>query len=337
MSQKKALFYVNLGTPKSMKVSDVKTYLREFLMDKYVIDIPWLFRFFLVYFIIIPLRVKKSAHAYSLIWTEKGSPLLFYSQNLVNKIAASLGSDWVVRLGMRYGEPIIRSAIQDFYDLGVKDIRVVLAYPQYAFSSSQTAIDEVEKNIKDIYQGQHVQVSMKPHYETEPQFVSYWAQKIKSAFESKQYDHVLFSYHGLPIKHVKKISSYCQGIGACSLQRNEKNKLCYRQQCYQSTAAIAQLAGLDKAKYSVGFQSRLSSGWIRPFSDEFYRELPKKGAKRLLVLSPSFTIDCLETLEEVSMRGREEFIQNGGLELDSIACLNDSDEHVKLVTQLAIS
>jgi ferrochelatase len=325
---KTGILYFNLGTPQSPTPRDVGVYLREFLMDPLVIDIPYLFRALLVYGIIAPFRSRKSAHAYQQIWTSEGSPLLINSQKFVSKLQAELGADIPVALGMRYGRPSLREALVELIEKGVTDLRVLPAYPQYAKSSTETGFVKIREEWKALLtkgavrQGD-VQVRMVKSYEDHPAFIQAIAQQVKEAAKDFHPDHYLLSYHGLPLSHLQKANAECVG-GDCSLRLSSSNQDCYRRQSFQTSSALAKELQLRTGQYSVGFQSRLSGRWIEPYSDTFYEELPKKGVRRLLVACPSFTADCLETLEEVGMRGREQFIASGGEDLKLVPCVNDS-------------
>lgn len=323
MSMKRALLYINLGTPRSSEPQDVASYLREFLMDPLVIDRPFFLRWVLVNCIIVPFRTKKTSEAYKKIWSSEGSPLMFSSVQLAHRLAQRLQSNYRVELAMRYGEPSIDAKIKKMLDEGCDDIRVLTAYPQYAQSSTETALEAVRLAVQK-YRKKSVPIRLSTikSYESHPGFIKAFATRIATEAKSFNPDFYLFSYHGLPQRHVHKISSQCKGEGDCSLQNSETNKYCYRRQCYITSELLVRELNLSSSQFLVGFQSRLSKGWIKPFSDEIYRSLPQKGVQRLLVVCPSFTADCLETLEEVGLRAREEFIKLGGEDLRLVPSLN---------------
>ena len=321
---KKAVLYLNLGTPLSPEEKDVKNYLKQFLMDPLVIDIPFVLRFLLVRGVIVPFRTKKSSHAYKSIWTDRGSPLRYICEDLVQKLNAKSQDETFYALGMRYGSPSIEQALKLISKQNPDELYVFSAYPQYALSSTETGRLEVMKQANLIL-GSKTKVYFLESYAKDAGFISACVEQIQRSAKEFQPDHYFFSYHGLPIRHVKKISPSCEGTGNCSLSDSEFNRRCYRRQSYQTTEALVERLGLKTNQYSMGFQSRLSKNWIKPFSDEHYRSLPGRGVKKLLVVCPSFTADCLETLEEVALRGREEFIANGGEDLRLVPCLNDSD------------
>lgn len=319
---KKAIIYLNLGTPDDTKVSSVRRYLRQFLMDGYVLDIPYLFRWILVQVIIVPFRASKSAEAYHKIWRED-SPLRSISQSLVRKLSKLFQGRADVFLGMRYGHPSIASVAEKIVDGKYDTVSVFPAYPQYALSSTETGVDEIRTQLFQAgYQGE-IQF-IKDYYE-HPLFLDAVVEKIKPVLSQMKPDFLLFSYHGLPKRHVTKINSACSGGGACCEVSNEGNRWCYRRQSLATTRGLVSRLSLRPDQYKVAFQSRLGTGWIEPFTDVVLEELAKNGVRRIAVVCPSFTVDCLETLEEIAIRGRESFIEAGGEELQLIPCLNDSD------------
>lgn len=322
----------NLGTPQSPSVADVKSYLKQFLMDPYVIDKPYWFRALLVYGIIAPLRSKASAHAYASVWTAEGSPLLVYSQKVVVKLQQKLGANYKVVLGMRYGQPSIGHAVAQ-----VKDCEQILffpQYPQYAESSTQTWLDEAYLEVKK--QNIKASVSAVSSFYAAEEYLSALTSQVRRELEGKDFDTLLMSYHGLPERHVKKLDpskSYCLQSKNCCEQITENNQLCYRAHCYYVSRELARRLGLKN--YEVSFQSRLGRDpWIQPFTDHVLEELPKKGVKKLAVIMPAFTVDCLETLEEIHDRARDQFLKAGGESFHAIHCLNDDDEWMTQLTKL---
>lgn len=321
---KTGVLYLNLGTPRSPSAEDVGAYLREFLMDPYVIDFPKPLRALLVHGLIVPFRAKRSAEAYRQIWANEGSPLLTYSLKFVEALRQRLGA-MPVALGMRYGSPSIAEGLTRLVDAGVTDIQVLPAYPQYALSSTETGIQAVREFLNKA--NSKAQARVVRHYEAQADFIHAYAQKISVSAGAFKPDFYLFSYHGLPVRHIKKLKPRCAGE-KCSYEGANYSPECYRCQCYKTTAALVQKLGLKPGQFALGFQSRLTNRWIQPFTDGFYRTLPQKGVKRLLVVCPSFTADCLETLEEIGIRGREEFKKYGGEDLLQVPCVNDSPEWV---------
>jgi len=334
--EKKGLLLINVGTPQGTDPQQVKKYLEEFLMDPYVIDVPYVLRWLIVHGSVLRTRPAASAEAYQKIWTERGSPLKVASQDLTCELQRELGENWVVDFAMRYQKPSIREVLERFHSLGVKDILVLPLYPQYSLAATETSIQW------SIKQAQEVSSQMKLHFVRSfydhPSFIHAFEVNIRKAMQSFSYDHVLFSFHGLPERQVKKVNreiNECLSNTSCCSQMNEKNQDCYRAQCFETTRRLAQLLGIETARYSVGFQSRLGrTPWIQPYTDHLYRELASKGVKKLLVVCPAFVADCLETLEEIQMRGREEFIGCGGEDLMLVPSLNAESHWVSALAAL---
>lgn len=321
---KKALLYINLGTPDNPSVSAVTKYLKEFLMDPYVIDVPFLLRALLVHGLIVPRRAKKSAAAYRQIWSSAGSPLMVNSIELVSRLKEKFGKEIDVQLAMRYGSPSIQEAMTNLFAAGAEDVYVLPAYPQYALSSTETARVEVRRayaKLSEIH-NKKMRLHFIESYEAHPAFIEAYVENIVSAAQKFNPDFYLFSYHGLPIRHLQKMNQECAGEGECSLHDTPLNSRCYRRQCYKTTTALVKKLGLKADQFAVSFQSRLTHRWIKPFSDEFYKTLPQRGVQRLLVVCPSFVADCLETLEEVGLRARQDFRKSGGEDLSVVPCLN---------------
>lgn len=331
---KKAILYLNLGTPDDPSVPSVRRYLRQFLMDGYVLDIPRIFRWILVNIIIVPFRAGKSAEAYHKIWRDD-SPLRSISESLVRKLSGLYRGNADVFLAMRYGRPSISSVakkiISDKYD----SISVFPAYPQYALSSTETGVDEIKKQLSQL--GYLGQLHFIKDYYDHPLFLDAVVAKIRPVIAAMKPDFLLFSYHGLPKRHVTKINSTCAGGGSCCDVSNDGNRWCYRRQSFRTTQGLVERLALRPDQYTVAFQSRLGTGWIEPFTDVVLEELAAKGVKRLAVVCPSFTVDCLETLEEIAIRGRESFVAAGGTDLQLISCINDSDTWVSAIREIVNS
>jgi len=336
VSERKGLLLINLGTPDSPEPKKVGNYLREFLMDPFVIDIPKLFRWILVNILIVPKRSHDSAKLYKKVWTAEGSPLLVHLKNLEQKLKFKLSQHYEVVGAMRYGSPSIQSAIKDLKQKGIHDIVVLPLYPQYSLAATESSIQKV----KEVCQLEYPQANLRviQHFYDLEEYLDANVEVIQKYLKNISWDLILFSFHGLPERQVKKTDpteQYCLKAKNCCEQIGEANQNCYRAQSYATARALAKKLGIRDEQYRVGFQSRLKGApWIRPFSDEFYRELPKKGIKKLVVISPSFVADCLETLEEVQMRGREEFIEHGGVELTLIPSLNSEDAWVRGISQI---
>lgn len=330
---------VNLGTPLSPAPDDVGNYLKEFLTDPYVIDIPAPLRWFLVHALIVPRRKHASSALYRKVWTPEGSPLLVYSRQLCAKVRdlcrAAYGDAVVVDLGMRYGNPSLDQAMATLMAHKIDRLVVLPLYPQYALSSTETAKARLTELLKA--RGFAGAVSYLPAFYDHPDYLDAVAE-VSAPYLKKPWDKVLFSFHGLPERQVKKTDAsggHCLQKANCCDHIVEANAHCYRAQSYATARGLAQRLGLKPEQYLVGFQSRLGrTPWIKPFSDEYYRQLPNQGVKRLAVLSPSFVADCLETLEEISLRGKEEFCQHGGEDLFLVPSLNDSDVWAKAVVKM---
>jgi ferrochelatase len=332
---KKGLVLLNLGTPDSPQPSDVRTYLKQFLMDPYVVDIPFLFRWLLVHGAILPKRPVTSGAAYEKIWTSRGSPLFFHLVDLVARVSEEL-KDWQVVPAMRYGKPSIEEALVRLKRDQVKELIIFPLYPQYSLAATESSLSECRKVLAKL--NWDVPVRFVPAFFEEQSFISAFVKVAQKSLQQYPFDHILFSFHGLPERQVKKTDpsgSYCLSQPHCCDQILPVNQNCYRAQCYRTAHLMAQQMRLTQDQYTVCFQSRLGrTPWIKPFSDAFYRELPKRGVKKLAVICPSFVADCLETLEEVQIRGREEFVLHGGEDLKLVPSLNSSEAWVESVVQL---
>lgn len=330
---------LNLGTPDGPDPGSVSRYLGEFLMDPYVIDIPWLARFLLVNGIILRTRPKKSAAAYQKVWTERGSPLLFNTIDLAAKVQIRLGDEFRVAPVMRYGKPSVADALESFRSEGIQSVVVLPLYPQFAEATSTSSVKWVEKEAARIgFNGKFRFVA--PFYERES-FLSAFAESVQESIAFFQPDHVLFSFHGLPERHVKKVervAGHCFGKMDCCDQMTDANRDCYRAQCYFTARKIAEKVGLTNDRYQVSFQSRLGrTPWIRPYSDHVLQELGEKGkVRKLLVVSPSFVADCLETLEEIEIRSKADFLRAGGMDLHLVPSLNSTDRWVDSVREMVL-
>lgn len=315
----RGLLLINLGSPEAPTKAAVKTYLNEFLTDKFVVDLPAPVRQVLVRGLITPLRAQKSADAYAKIWSPMGSPLVQYTREFAAAVASRL-PEYEVRWAMRYGTPSIASQIKDWK---INDLTVVPLYPQYAESSTRTAIEKVREQL--ARSGFNKPVRILQDFFDQPEFIACEARKIRQAAEVFRPDHVLLSFHGLPEHHMTKLhGAHCFQPGCCE-SLGPQNRLCYRAQCMATARAIQ--AQLQFANFSVSFQSRLGRRpWIKPYTDFVVSGLAKAGVKRVLVACPSFVADCLETLEEVQMRLREQFKQEGGDDLQLVPALNSDPE-----------
>ncbi len=350
---KSGLLILNLGTPDDATADAVGPYLNEFLMDPYVIDIPKPLRWFLVKALIVPRRKHKSASAYKTIWTSRGSPLHFHLLDLSVAVRKELGSDWCVEPGMRYGKPSIDSALTVMRKNGVENLVVLPLYPQYAESSTRSSIEKVESELAKMQWNPKRKLISSFHDNSE--HLSAWVEIIKEKL--KKGSHLLFSYHGLPERHLKKsdpTAMYCLDGGeptrkesaqrkyvCCEKALTEKcqaNQTCYRAQSLETTHLIARSLGLRREQWTISFQSRLGrTPWIKPYTDEVIPSLVQSGVTDLTVVTPSFVADCLETIEEIGDRARETFAEAGGKRFTRIECLNSRPHWVSAVAKIARS
>ena len=320
---KRGILLINLGSPNSPAVSDVKRYLREFLMDGRVIDTAWPIRFGLVNFLIVPRRSHLSAEAYASIWTKEGSPLVVTSRNVCAELKKRI--DVPIELAMRYQNPSIEDSVNSLVYQGVTDLLVIPLFPQWAMSSFETAAERARQVAFEQAPQMKVTIAA-PFYDN----ADYVAALVDSAspYLQKGFDHLLFSFHGLPERHLHKADPtghHCLSKPDCCENPNPAHKTCYRAHCFKTVKAFVQKAGLAPGKYSVAFQSRLGrEPWMQPYTDVELARLAKSGVKRLAVMCPAFVSDCLETLEEIGMRGREIFLANGGEEFTMIPCMNEN-------------
>jgi ferrochelatase len=319
---KKGVLLVNLGSPKSPSVADVRTYLREFLMDGRVLDINWLARFCLVNFAILPSRPKQSAEAYQKIWTAAGSPLVVISRNVQAKLQAQVSLP--IELAMRYQEPSIPEAIGRLAQKGVDEVLLIPLFPHYAMSSFETAVERVKEVAANIGAGMRIHVQ--PPCYGDPDYIQALVASAEDSL-AKGFDHLLFSFHGLPERHLRKADPsgrHCLQSQNCCETPNPAHATCYRAQCFKTVAAFVEKARIPKEKYSVAFQSRLGRDpWLKPYTDFELPKLAERGVKKLLVICPAFVSDCLETIEEIGLRGRESFMAAGGTEFELIPCMNE--------------
>ncbi len=327
-----AVIIVNTGTPDSPAVKDVRKYLREFLGDKRVINMPWLFRKMLVNFIIAPIRGPKSAILYESIWTSDGSPLLVNSYKFSTALQKNLGDNFKVLTAMRYGSPSMKEAVLYAAKDEISDIVLFPLYPQYADSTTGT----IEAEFRRLILKYRITKSFKiiPSFFSNEGFINAFTERIR-ALSPAGYDHVLFSYHGLPVKQTEKMhpGKTCQEAN-CINEYNSSNEYCYHASCYETTRLITEQLPEIKNKSTVTFQSRLGMNWLKPYTDEVIKEMALKGLKKLLIVSPAFVADCLETIHELGVEYKHLFIENGGIELTLVESLNDDELWVKTATEL---
>jgi protoporphyrin/coproporphyrin ferrochelatase len=329
--KKKGLIIINLGSPDSYKVKDVRTYLREFLMDEKVLDVPALWRWVLVNAFIVPFRAPKSAEAYKAVWTDKGSPLKVITDQFAEALQKK--ANMPLAVAMRYANPNPAAALKELEQKAggeLDEILIAPLYPHYAMSSYETALEFVKDYILSKRKNVKLKV-LKPFYE-EPGYIAAMAATIEPYIKEQSFDGFLFSYHGLPVRHLQKADptkNHCYASGDCCEIKSIAWNSCYKHQAKVTMKLVAEKLQLDPSKVILSFQSRLGSDpWLQPYTDVMFEELPKKGIKKLLVLCPAFVADCLETLEEIDMRGRESFMHSGGELMVHVPCMNASTEWV---------
>lgn len=328
---KKGILLVNLGSPDSTNVKDVRKYLDEFLMDERVIDIPYWKRYLLIKGIILNTRPKRSAAAYKKIWWDEGSPLVVISERFKEKVAEKLQIP--VALGMRYGSMSIKKGLQELVDEGVEEVLLIPLYPHYAMSSYETVVEKAKEVNRANFP--NIKMDVLPVFYNNKAYIKALASSIKSHLNGFDYDHVLFSYHGIPERHIYKsdtTKSHCKIDGSCCETPSNAHRTCYRHQCFETTKAVVKELELKEGTYSNSFQSRLlKDPWLKPYTDFELEKFPKEGKKKLAVVTPAFVSDCLETLEEIAMEGKEEFLEAGGTNYKHIPCLNDNDDWVDVM------
>ncbi len=337
---------LNLGTPDAPETGAVRRYLRQFLSDPRVMDINVFGRFLLLNLIILPFRSSNSAEAYRLVWTNEGSPILAHGAKLTQLVQQKLDNrfpeKYNVKLAMRYGEPSIDRVMGKFHAEGIDTIKVITLFPQYASATIGSAMEEVYRVANQQWNMPTIHAT--PAYYDHPGYVSAFAEVTKDAIGADSYDYYLFSFHGLPERHIRKADAednpgqaqYCLVDDSCCACITSRNRNCYRAQCFASARAIANKLGLEDGTWSVSFQSRLGKEpWIPPYTDVTIEELAKGGVTSLAVVSPAFVADCLETLEELGIRGKEAFMKAGGERFIMIPSLNTHPRWVETVAELA--
>jgi len=329
----KGILLVNLGSPDSTAVDDVRRYLNEFLMDGRVIDTPWLLRRFIVSMILIN-RPKESAHAYGKIWTKEGSPLVVTSRHVQTLLQKRVSVQ--VELAMRYQNPSIESALKNLAGKGMGEVLLIPLFPHYAMSSYETAVVRVKEVAAKL--APRMRITVVPPYFDSPDYIAALVASAKNYLETG-YDHLLFSFHGVPERHLKKsdpTGGHCLAKANCCEETSPAHATCYRAQCFKTVAAFVKQADVPAGKFSVSFQSRLGKDpWLKPYTDFELAELPKRGVKKLLVICPAFVSDCLETLEEIGIRGKETFVSAGGRQFAQIPCLNEHPLWIAALEKMA--
>lgn len=330
----KGVLLVNLGSPDSTKTKDVRTYLGEFLMDGRVIDLPKWFRTFLVKGIILNTRPAKSAKAYRKIWWKEGSPLIVLSERLQNKVQEKVSVP--VALAMRYGNPSIKTGLQELADQGVDDVLLIPLYPQFAMATTETILVLAEEIRAEFFP--QMQFTSLPAFYNHPDYIRVLSNSIQDYLKGKDWEHLLFSYHGVPERHIRKsdiTKSHCQIDGKCCFSHSPAHAYCYRHQCEMTTIKVAEFLELKEGTYSTSYQSRVSiiGSWLKPYTDKTVEDFAKKGTKKMAIATPAFVSDCLETLEEIGMEAAEDFEEKGGEHLHVIPCINDRDDWVKVMSR----
>ena len=328
----KAILLVNLGSPDSPAVPDVRRYLNQFLMDGRVIDVAWPLRRLIVGLILIK-RPHESGEAYEKIWTKDGSPLVVTSRNVQKLLQARLTVP--VELAMRYQNPSIESAVKNLAAKGATDVLIIPMFPHYAMSSYESAVVRVQEVAAKL--APQMKLTVQPPYFDNADYI---AALVASAQDYlKDYDHLLFSYHGIPERHLRKSDTtgcHCLAKENCCEVASAAHATCYRAQCFATTRAFVKLAGVPAEKYSVAFQSRLGKDpWLKPYTDYELARLPNEGKKRMLVICPAFVSDCLETIEEIGMRGCEQFMAGNGKEYTRIPCMNEHPQWITALEKMA--
>ncbi|MCK8478991.1 ferrochelatase [Psychroserpens algicola] len=329
----KGVLLVNLGSPDSPEPKDVKKYLGEFLMDERVIDVPLWARTLLVKGIILNTRPKASAAAYKKIWWDEGSPLIVLSERLQDKIQEQV--DFPVALAMRYGSMTIKKGLQELVDKGVDEVFLIPLYPQFAMATTETILVLAEAIRKAHFPQLKIQ-DLKAFYNN-TDYIEVLSNSIARHLEGKDYEHLLFSYHGVPERHIRKsdiTKSHCKIDGSCCATPSPAHEFCYRHQCLEVTRLVGEKLNLKEGTFSTSFQSRLGfDPWLQPYTDRTIERLGKEGIKKMAIVTPAFVSDCLETLEEIAMEGEEIFHEMGGQDFTTVPCLNDDKAFVDLLSK----
>lgn len=329
----KGVLLVNLGSPDSPSPEDVKPYLDEFLMDERVLDVPKWWRSILVRRIILRKRPEASANAYKKIWWDEGSPLIVLSERFHKKVKGK--SNIPVALGMRYGSMPIKNGLKELKDQGVTEVLLVPLYPHYAMSSFETVVVKAQEDGEKYFPD--LKIDVLPAFYNNPEYIKVLADSIADNLKGFDYDHLLFSYHGIPERQILKTDptkKHCKIDGNCCAVASEAHKFCYRHQVFETTKLVIDQLKISQDKVSDSFQSRLGrTPWLKPYTDFEFERLAQEGIKNLAVVTPAFVADCLETLEEIAMEGKNQFQEAGGENYIHIPCLNDNDAWVDVMVK----
>ena len=324
---------INLGSPKELTKKSVRNYLKIFLSDDNVVDIPKFFQQLILRLFILPFRPKNTLEAYEKIWTKQGSPLIISTQSIAKKLSKKTG--WFVEYAMRYEEPSIENALINLKNNGKNKIYVISLYPHNAMATTLTTELETRVVANKISNDFEL-IFTKPFYDNEI-YINAMSNSIKPYIENDTFDKIIFSYHGIPKRQAKKTDetgNHCFSTRECCEVAGDGSKDCYRSHTRIASMLTAEKLGLSEDQWEIAYQSRIGPGWLTPFTDKRLAELPKEGKDNIAILCPSFISDCLETLEEIDIRGRETFFTAGGRNMTYIPCLNDSEETINLLENL---
>jgi len=335
MSLKTAVILANVGTPDEPTVPAVRRYLFQFLNDRRVIDLPWLLQKLLVNVIIVPFRAPKSTKLYRMLWTEKGSPLLYISNESKEKLQEMLGENYEVFVGMRYQNPSLKVVLETIKEKGFGKIVVLPMFPQYASSTTGTISQLVNREVAKWNVIPEL-VIISQFYQN-PGFIKSFASQIRK-YKPEEFDHIIFSYHGLPFSQSDRVHPGIKTAECtCEEQMPEHGRYCYKATCYETTRLLVKELGLSKPAYSVAFQSRLTKNWLKPFSDQEIIKLAKQGKKRILVAAPAFIADCLETTVEIGIEYQHLFEEHGGRKIQLVESLNANNDWIETLYQIVTS
>ena len=333
LQENEGVLLINLGSPKELSKKSVRQYLRVFLSDDNVVDLPKFFQQFILRLFILPFRPKNTLEAYEKIWTKEGSPLIISTESIANKLTEKTG--WNVEYAMRYEEPSIEKALHKFKKKEINKIYVISLYPHNAMATTVTTELET-RNVAMNTSNDFELIFTKPFFDNE-EYINAMVNSIRPYVENKSYDKIIFSYHGIPKRQAKKTDEtgeHCFSTSNCCEVENDGSKDCYRSHTRIASDLTAKKLGLEDDQWEIAYQSRIGPGWLTPFTDKRLAKLPEEGKDNIAILCPSFISDCLETLEEIDIRGRETFLKAGGKKMTYIPCLNDSEDTINLLENL---
>ena len=335
LNKNEAVLLVNLGSPKNLDKKSVKQYLKVFLSDDYVVDLPKLLQQLILRAFILPFRPNKTLHAYKQVWTKEGSPLIVSTKKIAMKLAEK--TNWNVEIAMRYEEPSIKEALEKLKNQGCKKLFVITLYPHKAMATTITTEVEVRRIADNVFKELEL-VFIKPFYGNK-QYINALKKSIEPFIEKDHFDKLIFSYHGIPERQAKKTDvtgKHCFSSENCCEIECPGSADCYKAHTVQTTNKVVKELGLDNENWEISYQSRIGPGWLKPFTDKRLSAMPNNGIKSIAIVCPSFISDCLETLEEIDIRGRETFFNAGGEKMTYIPCLNDSENTIELLKTLVV-